>query len=164
MCCAWARDRAKAERCGAGGGERQCCAWARDRAKAERSGAGDERVCCASARDRAKAERSGAGGKRVCCAWARDRAKAERSGAGGSESQCVVHRPEIERRQNVVGLVAVSASVRCVCASDIVIERSRKAVVHLERGTEFEWRQGQTRRSDQTRTNLLKRDLLLNFW
>ena len=47
----------------------------------------------------------------MCCAWARDRAKAERSGAGGSERQCVVHGPEIERRQYVLGLAAASASV-----------------------------------------------------
>jgi hypothetical protein len=47
----------------------------------------------------------------VCCAWARDRAKAEHSGAGGGECQCVLF--------------------VCVCASDIVIEQSRKVVVHL---------------------------------
>ena len=63
-------------------------------------------------------------------------------------------------------LAAVSASVCCVCvcASDIVIEGRRKVVVHLRRGTEFEWRQGRTKSSDGIRTDLFARDLFLNLW
>ena len=70
-------------------------------------------------------------------------AKAERSGAGG-EQQCVVRGPEIEQRQNVVGLAAASASVCCAWARDRAkAERSgaggkRQCVV---RGPEIERRQ-----------------------
>jgi hypothetical protein len=46
------------------------------------------------------------------------------------------------------GLAAASDRVCWVWASDIVTEQRRNKVVHLGRGTESEWRQGQTRRSD----------------
>jgi len=35
-----------------------------------------------------------------------------------------------------------------------MIERRRRGVVHLGRDTEFEWRQGRTRRSDRIRADL----------
>ena len=70
-------------------------------------------------------------------------AKEERSDTGGGE------------RQFVLWCV-------CVCASDIVIERRRKVVVHMGRGTELERRQGRNRRSDGIRTILSARDLSLN--
>jgi len=55
-----------------------------------------------------------------------------------------------------------SECVCCVWTSDTVIERSRKGIVHLGRDTEFEWRQGRTRRSDRIRAHLFAREI--NSW